>query len=1095
MKQKILSAILGVCILTSLLSVCFTGTVSAVSVNSYVSQVSLTFDGDAPYGIPVHRGVNSIEYATETISGTENGYLKIYNTANNGGTVYIGKDGTVGASPVSSKSSDANLKAEAKANLFMCEAGKTYRLKFDYKYLKGTGGISRTMDIFSVPDPTAPSLGANYKLANRATLLSSTPASTSWVTADTVLTEDTEWQTAYYTFTVNSDETDGISIGLHPGYSQEYKTYLGIDNLTIEEVVSFEFNESRLHTMDDQTADAFITTSGTVEFTTDSEGEHGDVLKLSSTGVARITFEDFDIKQNRKYYISFDAKATVNGARSVSVIGAKGSNGGAWRHFLTGNETRNDGVQYYINGEKVTGENFKYSSEWARYGIIIDTANETLLSEIAEYRDNFWTNSSFSIHFLFGVRNGEALFDNMKLTEVESLSDAVPSLESAFSAVSIRTPKCSDDNNGTYLSAGLRFKGVISNDVKATADEIGFELIPSTVAVKDSDWYDMGAGRNALTKTAVCYKKGVKDVVYAENSNSTEYQLILTGLSTEDGKTAYMRRFSAVMYVKSGETYSYYALGEISFKEVAAKCDVLNVSYDYDSIVKPEDSVETIIPDDSWKTHPQDYKLIAFTFDDAPNASDAANAENSTVKIVDTLSKYCGAGTLFTIGKNVEKYGTDLLQYAVNKGFELGNHTYTHANISSEYLESHPDYSAEDYINEQLQPLNELIYNEMGYKMKFARASNLSSNDVVFKACSELNMPLIAGNQDVNGNSDKNTATSDYNPSTTPEHIYSAIVDYAYDGKIVLLHSTSSTTAGVLDSICAKLYSEGYRFVTLSELFEYKLHVTDMSQVDIENSLSGKEGSKAIYDIDDVKLKYYNEDQWFLHPEDYKLIAFTFDDGPVFSAVGDNVTTKIIDAFEPYYGAGTFFFTGRSLDAYGWALPEYALTKGHELANHSYNHTILSNETDASVTRNEITRVIDIYAEKGYTCKFFRGGGYSENEYMWTTLSKLGMPAIFSYLQFSDYGGGTSTAEDIIDKLLNSDIPSGAIIGMHSTNTNNVTPDALSEALPELYEAGYRFCTLSQLFELQGIDYNDIPTGKYIKKVSVTDGVPSYAFK
>lgn len=1092
MKQKILSVILGVCILTSLLSVCFTGTVSAVSVNSYVSLVSLTFDGDAPYGIPVHRGVSNIEYATETISGTENGYLKIYNKANNGGTVYIGKDGTVGASPVSIYSSNANLKAEAKANIFMCEAGKTYRLRFDYKYLTGTGGTSRTMSIFSIPDPTASSI-SKYQLANRAALLSSESASATWATADTVLTEDTEWKTAYYTFTVNSDETDGISIGLHPGYNYTQPTYLGIDNLIIEEVVSFEFNESRLHTMNDQTADAFITSIGTAEFTTDSDEEHGDVLKLSSTGFGRITFEDFDIKQNRKYYISFDAKATADGAQPVSIIGTKGSNSSSCRFFLTGFENCNDGVQYYIDGEKVTAANFKYSSEWARYGIIIDTANETLLSNIASYSGDFWTNSNFSIHFLFGVNNGETLFDNMKLTEVESLSDAVPSLESASAAVSIRTPKCSDDNNGTYLSAGLRFKGVISNEVKATADEIGFELIPSTVAVTDSDWYDMGAGRNALTKTAVCYKKGVKDVVYAENLNSTEYQLILTGLSTEDGKTAYMRRFSAVMYVKSGEAYSYYALGEISFKEVAAKYDVLNVRYD--SVIKPEDSVETIIPDNSWKTHPQDYKLIALTFDDAPNASDAANAENSTVKIVDTLSKYCGAGTLFTVGSYVQKNGTELLQYAVDKGFELGNHTYTHENINSAYLESHPDYSAEDYINEQLKPLNDLIYGKMGYTMKFARASNLSSNAVVIQACSELNMPLIAGNQDVNGNSNSNTATSDYSASTTAEHIYSAVVDYAYDGKIVLLHSTSSTTASVLDSICAKLYSEGYRFVTLSELFEYKLHVTDMSQVDIENSLSGNQNSKAIYDINDVQLKYYNEDQWFLHPEDYKLIAFTFDDGPVFSAVGDNVTTKIIDAFEPYYGAGTFFFTGRSLHAYGWTLPEYAITKGHELANHSYNHTDLSKETDASVTGNEITGVIDIYAEKGYTCKFFRGGGYSANEYMWQTLSELGMPAICSYLQFSDYVGGTSTAEGIIDKLLNSDIPSGAIIGMHSTNTNNVTPDALSEALPVLYAAGYRFCTLSQLFELQGIDYNDIPTDKYITKVSVTDGVPSYAFK
>ena len=191
--------------------------------------------------------------------------------------------------------------------------------------------------------------------------------------------------------------------------------------------------------------------------------------------------------------------------------------------------------------------------------------------------------------------------------------------------------------------------------------------------------------------------------------------------------------------------------------------------------------------------------------------------------------------------------------------------------------------------------------------MKFVRASNLTTNDIIFEACSTVNMPLIAGNQDVNGGTNANTAVSDWSDTTTEEHIYNAVVNYAYDGKIVLMHGTSATTASVLDRICKQLYSEGYRFVTVSELFQYKLAVSDMSQVDVKNSVSGNSGSKAIYDIDDVKLKYYNDNQWFLHPEDYKLIAFTFDDGPVFSEVGNNVTTKIIVSFDAYYGAATFF--------------------------------------------------------------------------------------------------------------------------------------------------------------------------------------------
>ena len=101
-----------------------------------------------------------------------------------------------------------------------------------------------------------------------------------------------------------------------------------------------------------------------------------------------------------------------------------------------------------------------------------------------------------------------------------------------------------------------------------------------------------------------------------------------------------------------------------------------------------------------------------------------------------------------------------------------------------------------------------------------------------------------------------------------------------------------------------------------------------------------------------------------LHPEDYKLIAFTFDDGPVFSEVGDNVTTKIIDSFDAYYGAATFFFTGRGLRGYGAALPEYAMIKGHELANHSDNHSTLSEIENRSETEKEIKNVNGIGEKK-----------------------------------------------------------------------------------------------------------------------------------
>lgn len=103
--------------------------------------MSLTFDGDKPYGFPAQRGAAKyVEYRTDE------GYVVLKNSPKDGGTAYIGINGKVGESQRNQWSSAAQ-KTEAKNNLFYCQPGKTYRLKFDFKYLAGTGGTSRTANI------------------------------------------------------------------------------------------------------------------------------------------------------------------------------------------------------------------------------------------------------------------------------------------------------------------------------------------------------------------------------------------------------------------------------------------------------------------------------------------------------------------------------------------------------------------------------------------------------------------------------------------------------------------------------------------------------------------------------------------------------------------------------------------------------------------------------------------------------------------------------------------------------------------------------------------------------------------------------------
>lgn len=1086
MKKRSVSLLLVLCLMFSVCSLCFVSTASAKTVDSYTSLVSLTFDGNEPFGIPFHRKVTSVEYENDTVVFKK--------SKNNGGTAWIGKDGSVGESPVT-QSADATLVAEAKENLFLCEAGKTYRLKFDYKFLAGTGGTSAAIDVRLHPDPTGTLTAAEMNLSEHATLVDSKAAMITFSETATVLEQDTDWHTAYYIFTVNEDETNGVSIGFRPGYSSTYSINTAIDNLTVEVVTSFEYNESRLHTMDDAVNDAFIKASGCNDGTAlvdNYDEEHGSVLKIVGGNYARLGFDDFDIKQNRKYYVYFDAKAETDNAQPVTVLGVNGSGTGSCRFFFTGYGTPYDkGASFFIDGKQVTAANLKFSTEWQRYGIVIDTSNEELLAKITAYKATFWDSA---IHFLFGVSGATAYFDNVQVIEFESIPEAVPAENDASAAASIRTPKSAADNNGIYLSAGLRFRAIIDNEVKDAADEIGFLVAPSSAVRADSDWYKLENGLNTIVKQGVCYKKDVTDIVYEQGTNQIAYQMILTGLSTEDGNTAYTRRFSAVLYVKTGDAYTYYALGETSFNQVAATYKVMNIDFN-----APSNGAGLVKISDEWKSHPQDYKLIAFTFDDGPTSVDGSDLENNQNKIINTLNKYAGAGTMFIIGNRVTKYGVGQLRYAVEHGFEIASHTMNHKKIGSAFLEANPDYTAQTYIDEEIKPLNDLIKQEMNYDIKYLRAAEGTISDPVFEAAIQMQMPLVRGNVDINGNT---VYISDYAADTTPESIYDKVVSTAYDGKVVLMHGTSAQTAEILDKICNTLYADGYRFVTVSELFEYKLKVTDPTQIDIEKSYNedryiNANLPRAIYRTSDVVLKYYNEDQWFLHPEDYKLIAFTFDDGPVVDEVGDNTVTRLIDLFGNYNGAATFYFTGTGLTKYGTTIPKYALSKGHELANHSYSHQSLKTViTERQATIDEVKKVNDWYKENlDYTCKWFRGSGHSSNEYLWEYLTQIGMPATSGNYSHADFSNGSATVEDIVNNLTSDEIPHGSVILNHSTKASGVTPDALEQVLPILYEKGYRFCTLTQLFELQGIDYEDIPTDGHIKRVYVENGEAVYEYR
>ena len=295
------------------------------------------------------------------------------------------------------------------------------------------------------------------------------------------------------------------------------------------------------------------------------DAEHGNVLKVSSSAItARGSFDDdkFVVTSGKKYYITFDAKADADG--TINTCFTQLGNTTGYRYFFSGYNILWRGTKYYVNGvdknvvsmDTPNADIFPVTTEWATYGLVVDTNDATFKSQLLGVNPTYTAFWDKTVSFAFGATT-TAYFDNIKIVEiVEPTYSTVPEKD--------ESAKYSIREESATKSAGLRFKGDVDATVKAAADEIGFVVAPIELVVTDANWYKLDT-LNANAKTVVAYN-GSKDVVYEEKNDAVSYQLVLTNLGALAD-----RRFATVMYVKTGDTYEYISLGEMSYNQVLAE--------------------------------------------------------------------------------------------------------------------------------------------------------------------------------------------------------------------------------------------------------------------------------------------------------------------------------------------------------------------------------------------------------------------------------------------------------------------------------------------------------------------------------------------
>lgn len=190
-----------------------------------------------------------------------------------------------------------------------------------------------------------------------------------------------------------------------------------------------------------------------------------------------------------------------------------------------------------------------------------------------------------------------------------------------------------------------------------------------------------------------------------------------------------------------------------------------------------------------------DKKYIYLTFD-------CGYENGNTEPILQALKKHNAPATFFVVGTLI-KSNPKLIKKIHEEGFTVGNHTFHHPDMSQ--------MSTTDSFQKELKDV-ETLYQEVTQTTmaKFYRPPRGIYNTDNLKMAKDAGYSTFFWS----------LAYVDWyqDDQPTKEEAFSKLLTRIHPGAIVLLHSTSSTNAAILDELLTKWEDMGYQFKDLKDL-------------------------------------------------------------------------------------------------------------------------------------------------------------------------------------------------------------------------------------------------------------------------------------
>jgi probable sporulation protein (polysaccharide deacetylase family) len=166
--------------------------------------------------------------------------------------------------------------------------------------------------------------------------------------------------------------------------------------------------------------------------------------------------------------------------------------------------------------------------------------------------------------------------------------------------------------------------------------------------------------------------------------------------------------------------------------------------------------------------------------------------------MLETLNKYHVKATFFIEGRWA-KENPEMAKMIVDAGHEVGNHSYTHPDMSQ---------LSSKNIREQLVKTNEVIKSVTDITPTWFAPPSGSFRDEVVKIAEEMEMGTVMWSVD----------TIDWQ-RPEPHVLVERVLSKVHNGALILMHPTSSTSES-LETLILSIKQKGYSFGSVSMLVD-----------------------------------------------------------------------------------------------------------------------------------------------------------------------------------------------------------------------------------------------------------------------------------